>query len=268
MKFGIITPAYNRPKLLQRAIESVLSNDYDDWVMCIVDDCSEDKDAYEEIANRYASDARIHYIRLDTNLGVNAARNRALDCLLGKQCDYITLLDDDDIFNKDTLQTAFNTITKYPQHRWFVSKCAYRDGQEITKVNKYGKVFYRDYLASASMRGDATHFIARELTQDVRFCTEIKQGQEWIYFIQLQSDMFVYDHISTIKEYLEDGLTRNASILMDKSEEEFIATMRDKWDTTPRALRKRYLRYRLVRAKNEKDYLTYMKYFIRLPFGI
>ena len=268
MKFGIITPTYNRPQLLQRAIESVVSNNYGDWVMCIVDDCSDDRAGYDEVLKHYANDTRIKYIRLDANSGVNAARNTALDFLIEEQCDYITLLDDDDIFSKDALQAAFDTITKYPQHRWFVSKCAYRDGKEITQVDGYGTISYRDYLAWAGMRGDATHFIARELTEDIRFCTEIKQGQEWIYFIQLQSDMFVYNYISMFKEYLQDGLTKNASILMDKNEKELIDTMQKRWEVTKKALRKRYLRYRAAKAREEKEYLIFLKYVVRIPFGV
>ena len=268
MKFGIVTPTYNRPRLLHRAIESVLANDYDDWMMCIVDDCSEDESAYEEIVRRYANDSRIKYIRLDTNSGVNIARNRALDFLLKNGCDFITFLDDDDFFREDALQTAHKMIMKYPGHKWFVSKCAYKDGEEITQVERYGTISYRDYMAWTGMRGDATHFIARELTKDVRFCTKIKQGQEWIYFIHLQSDMLVYDHISKIVEYLEDGLTKNASAMMKKRERALIASMRKRWGVSQKALRKRYLRYRAAKAKKEKAYLVFLKYVVRIPFGI
>lgn len=269
MKFGIVTPTYNRPHLLQKAIESVLANGYDDWMMCIVDDCSEDEAAYEEIVRRYANDSRIKYIRLDTNSGVNIARNRALDFLLKNGCDFITFLDDDDLFSKDALQMAFEAITKHPGHRWFVSKCAYiMKGKEITQVEKYGMISYIDYIAWAGMREDATHFIASKLTKDVRFCTSIKQGQEWIYFIQLKSDMFVYDHVSMFKEYLEDGLTKNSSAMMDQRERRLIAAMRKRWRVTQKALRKRYFRYRAAKAKKEKAYLVFLKYAVRIPFGI
>ena len=42
MKVSIITPAYNSEAFLSETIESILAQDYADWEMVIVDDCSKD----------------------------------------------------------------------------------------------------------------------------------------------------------------------------------------------------------------------------------
>ncbi|MBK8700533.1 MAG: glycosyltransferase family 2 protein [Saprospiraceae bacterium] len=55
-------PAYNHAKYIGKCIESVLSQDFHDWEMLIVDDGSTDN-TYE-IAMKYASnDPRIRFLR-------------------------------------------------------------------------------------------------------------------------------------------------------------------------------------------------------------
>jgi glycosyltransferase involved in cell wall biosynthesis len=81
MRFGIIMPTYQRPNLLKRAIESVLAQTYEDWVLVVADDGSGDDT--ESVIRAYANqDKRIIPSPSEENQGVNASRNRALDLLL------------------------------------------------------------------------------------------------------------------------------------------------------------------------------------------
>jgi glycosyltransferase involved in cell wall biosynthesis len=83
MRFGIIITTYKRPKLLQRAIESVLAQSYEDWVLVVADDGSGD-DTESVIRSHTDQDKRIIASPTKENLGVNAARNRVLDLLLDR----------------------------------------------------------------------------------------------------------------------------------------------------------------------------------------
>ena len=57
-KVSILMPAYNAERYIGTAIESVLSQSYDDWELIIVDDASDDNTG--AICERYASkDKRI-----------------------------------------------------------------------------------------------------------------------------------------------------------------------------------------------------------------
>ena len=80
---SIITPVYNAEKYLRNTIESVINQDYANWELIIVDDCS--KDSSRLIIEQYMeSEKRIRLIALDENKGVTFARNTAIKAATGK----------------------------------------------------------------------------------------------------------------------------------------------------------------------------------------
>ena len=112
MKFSIITPTYNRPEKLIRAVKSILDQDYENWEMIIVNDSP--LFGYS-IFNKFLEDNkekvnnRIKYFINNENKGVNYSRNFALDNI-SNNSNYFTFLDDDDYFNKETLKKSFEKI--------------------------------------------------------------------------------------------------------------------------------------------------------------
>ena len=89
-KVSVIIPTYNRADLLPRAVNSVLSQTYDDYEIIIVDDHSSDN-TQDAIAK--FSDPRIRSIRHRTNRRQSAAINTGISNARGE---YIAFLDDDD----------------------------------------------------------------------------------------------------------------------------------------------------------------------------
>ena len=85
-------PTWNRQQLAIRAIKSVLRQDFENWEMIVVDDCSS---SWEQLEVFIATldDPRITYIRNGVNSGACAVRNQAI---LLAQGAYITGIDDDD----------------------------------------------------------------------------------------------------------------------------------------------------------------------------
>jgi len=61
MKVDVIIPTYNRPKLVQVAIKSVLSQHSGDWELWVYDDGS-DYDFKGQIIDKY-TDPRIHFFQ-------------------------------------------------------------------------------------------------------------------------------------------------------------------------------------------------------------
>ncbi|MBR6155330.1 MAG: glycosyltransferase family 2 protein [Lachnospiraceae bacterium] len=102
---SVIIPVYNVEAYLKRCIDSVLSQDFCDIEIVLIDDGSTDQsgqicDQYQEI------DSRIKVYHKE-NGGVSSARNYGL----GKACgDYVTFLDSDDYYQPNWLTNLYNAL--------------------------------------------------------------------------------------------------------------------------------------------------------------
>src|SRR5271170_8041344 len=97
MDFSAIIPTYNRRELLQRTLQSVLSQDQVEPEIIVVDDGS--TDGTMEMLGTFAP--RVQTLR-QTNRGPGAARNLGMTHASG---DYIAFLDSDDLWFPWTLKT-------------------------------------------------------------------------------------------------------------------------------------------------------------------
>lgn len=102
---SIIMPVYNGEQYLSKAIESVLSQTYQNFELIIVNDGS--TDISKAVIHSYLKDSRIRYLE-QLNAGVATARNTGLAISQGE---FIALLDQDDIWlpHKLLLQVQFMT---------------------------------------------------------------------------------------------------------------------------------------------------------------
>lgn len=91
---SIITITFNRAKYVGEAVESVISQTFRDFEMIVVDDASTD-DTPTIVAEYQKKDARIRYLKNETNLNIPRSRNRGLKEAKGK---YIAVLDSDDVW--------------------------------------------------------------------------------------------------------------------------------------------------------------------------
>lgn len=98
--FTIITPTYNRAYLIERTINSILAQTYNDWEYIIIDDGSTDNT--EEVVQKYLNDSRIRYIKKE-NTG--AAHSRNVSALYAKG-EYVVFLDSDDDALPEWLEVA------------------------------------------------------------------------------------------------------------------------------------------------------------------
>lgn len=88
--FSIVIPTHNRAAKISRALNSVLSQESENWELIIADDGSTDNT--ESAIQPFLSDPRIKYCRQE-NRGVGAARNFGASQAKG---DFLAFLDSDD----------------------------------------------------------------------------------------------------------------------------------------------------------------------------
>jgi len=88
---SVIITTFNKPTYLKEAVVSALRQDFDNFEIIVIDDCSDGKETKEAVAS--FSDKRIKYIRNKENFGGAISLNIGLNAAKGK---YIAVLDDDD----------------------------------------------------------------------------------------------------------------------------------------------------------------------------
>lgn len=101
---SVIIPTYGGAEFLPRAVDSVLSQTYQNIEIIIVDDnglgtCVQKKTV--SVIEPYLKNPKIHYLVHDTNKNGSAARNTGVKNANG---DFIALLDDDDYFYPENIE--------------------------------------------------------------------------------------------------------------------------------------------------------------------
>ena len=109
---SIIIPCYRQAEYISEAIESVISQTYDNWECIIIDDGSPDNT--KDVSSLYIrSDKRIKYIYQE-NQGVSNARNNGILFSRGK---YILPLDADDIIASTYVEKAVSILESHPEYK-------------------------------------------------------------------------------------------------------------------------------------------------------
>ena len=109
---SVVMPAYETPDwALLAAIESVKSQFYPNWELCIADDASPSPHVIEILRAAAAEDSRIRWIRSETNGNISAASNLALSLASGE---FIALLDHDDVLPSHALYEVAAALNKNP----------------------------------------------------------------------------------------------------------------------------------------------------------
>ncbi|MFF9099381.1 CDP-glycerol glycerophosphotransferase family protein [Streptomyces rubrogriseus] len=98
-RFSLIVPVHKVQGYLPECLDSVLGQDYVDFELIAVNDCSPDGSG--AILDEYARhDARIHVMHLTENVGLGRARNAGMERAQG---DYVLFLDSDDTLTEGAL---------------------------------------------------------------------------------------------------------------------------------------------------------------------
>jgi glycosyltransferase involved in cell wall biosynthesis len=110
---SIVMPVYN-PDLvyLSSAIDSVRTQIYENWELCIADDASTDASVARTLKEYATADSRIKVTFRERNGHIAACSNSALELATGE---WVALLDQDDLLPEHALAVVVATIAEYPE---------------------------------------------------------------------------------------------------------------------------------------------------------
>jgi len=126
-----IIPTYRRPKLLRRAIKSVLNQTYPHFQVCVYDNASGDETA-SVVAEMAIADTRVKYHCHSQNSGAVKNFTYGMERV---ETPFFSFLSDDDILLPEFYQTAMAGFDKFPDAMFSVGSCIYMtEEREVTFV--------------------------------------------------------------------------------------------------------------------------------------
>lgn len=178
---AIIMPSYNSVSYITQSIEGILSQNYHDWTLYVVDDGSTD-DSFDRIAAYAAIDSRIHVRRLNRNSGAVASRNIALGLISSR---YIAFCDSDDIWMPDKLEKQLQAIQGSGHG---ICCTAYsridEQGREFGGVIKPPAVTDYSRLLRSNCIGMSTALVDTHICGEIRL-PNIARRQDYALWLQL-----------------------------------------------------------------------------------
>lgn len=200
MLIDIILPSFNRASILDRAIQSVLTQSHQHFRLFVVDDGSTDETAL--VMMKYAGNEKVHYLKQE-NKGVSGARNFGIK---NSSADWIAFLDSDDEWLPQKLAIQIKFIKEHPDLRFIHSNEIWiRHGVRVNPKKKFDKsnidIFKRSL--ELCLISPSTVMMKRELSSqhghfDESF-TVCEDYDLWLKILAGEEVGFISEHL--IKKY-------------------------------------------------------------------
>jgi GT2 family glycosyltransferase len=134
--FSVVMPVYDpRPDLLNAAIESVRTQLYPYWELCIADDASTNREIPNVLTEAAKRDSRIKFVRRPVNGHITAATNTALTFARGH---FVALLDHDDLLSERALYEFAMAVLSEPD-----TDIIYSDQDQIDDTGQRSNPFFK-----------------------------------------------------------------------------------------------------------------------------
>ena len=133
---SVLLPVYNPDlELLEAAIESIRSQLYERWELCLADDASTDAIVRPFLEERARKDSRIRLTLRSHNGGIAACSNSALQLATGEWC---ALLDQDDVIAAEALACVALEIDEHSE-----AGIIYSDEDKIDRTGRRSDPFFK-----------------------------------------------------------------------------------------------------------------------------
>ena len=142
-------PAYNCEKTIKKSINSVLTQNFDDFELIIINDGSSDNTAK---ILKAIKDTRLIIVN-QKNQGPSAARNNGISIAQGK---YIMFIDADDLYKNDAIKIMYEYIEKLNVDIVTAAYQSFNDNKKyspvkINTINSFSKK--EDYIYYLQSKG-------------------------------------------------------------------------------------------------------------------
>lgn len=200
-KVSVIIPAYNSSKYLDKSINCLLNQSYDNLEIIIIDDASTDNT--KKIIKQYAlKDSRIMPFYSEINQGVSKSRNIGLSVFQG---DYVVFLDADDFIKKDAIKIMVEKAILYDAdlidsyHALINKKKKFLEHKKLRKDLVLGNKTNKDMITKSSYI--TGKLIRRDLVEGMNFDESLSRYEDLLFEYELKLKLKNYVLIKDVLYY-------------------------------------------------------------------
>ncbi len=170
-KVMAIVVTYNRKELLKECINALISQNYRNCEILIIDNAS--TDGTKELIDKEFNNNKIHYKNTGSNLGGAGGFNYGMKEAYKLGCDYMWIMDDDCIVHKDSLEKLMEADKELNSNYGFLSsKVLWKDDSicvmniQKKKFSRWLKNFNRN-LQTIAMASFVSLFVKTSIVEEV-----------------------------------------------------------------------------------------------------
>ena len=214
-KFSFIIPTYNVSReLLCECLDSILRQSYDNFEVCIADDCSSLKETISTLKEYEKRDKRVKVTYRKENGMISKASNTAIEMAKGE---FIVLVDNDDTIDRNSLYYIVEALNKDKKLDFI-----YSDEDKIDFKGKYMEPHFKpDYSPDTLMGVNyICHLscIRTSLVKEVgMFRSEYDGSQDYDLFLRVVEKTNRIYHIEKVLYHWRQTATSTAGYLGNKS---------------------------------------------------
>ena len=206
-KVDIILPSYNKDIYLEESINSIIHQEFNNWKLIIIDNCSTDNS--KEIIRKYSENKKISTFFLKKNMGVSFSRNLGVRLSDSK---YISFIDADDMWDNSKLQNQIEFMEKnnynftYTDYTPFFDKKIRIFKKEIITPNSFD---YEKFLYNSSI-GTSSMILSRKIIGVIKF-PKVKTMEDFSFKCEIlkKNNAIKFNENNTFYRITKNSLTSN-----------------------------------------------------------
>ena len=255
-EISIVLPTYNRAAMLNRAVKSIIAQDYINWELLIVDNSSTDDTDY--VVSQFDDD-RIKIFKISNEGSIGKSRNYGIRKASGN---WIAFIDSDDWWLPNKLRVCMDTLEEGDIDLVYHDFSLYRDEKIVRrKMASKGQLkapVAKELILNNNPIINSSVVVRRELFSQVGFISEdmnINPSVDYNTWLRIARLTNAFKHIPMVLGCYETHSGGVSQRDMSISDTFAIANFTD--DLTPRELSKVNQRHHYISGRYKflkKDY--------------
>ncbi len=220
--FSVVIPYYKKRKYIERCIDSVLSQTFDDFEIILIDDGSND-DISTVVSKKYGN--KVNLIQKE-NEGVSIARNIGIENASGN---YVAFLDADDYWSRFYLEKAYEIVSQNDYVGIIGSHYSSNKKtiQDTNKTINYCKIanYFNIAIINTMFLTSATIVNIDFFRKNSGFNPHLKRGEDidvWFRIAEWSDKLF---YISDTLVYYSNEDVNQATKFVGKTEEALVGVI-------------------------------------------